>query len=176
MIVQVLEDFIFNSHVIILLSEATLIAATPKVTQVFSFGDSGLDLSSSTNIQCKINALYALEDQELYDIEYLTTFGVTDIQFIKAYVLIGKNNDWFTPVDIPYQKTNANSIKGYFLNVDDSSNVYGVGPFDKNTGLTGWLNYIAASTLYYTKVMSNRSINSEFACCFLVAQRQLLFV
>jgi hypothetical protein len=146
--------------------DASIMAVTPKSTQVFAFGDSGLDLSASKSIQCMINALYDLEDQELYDIEYLAPFGIVDLQFIKNYVMIGKNNDWFTPVDIPWDKTNANSIKGYFLNVDDTSNAIGMGPFDKNYGLTGWHFYLACSTLYYTKIMNNKAAMCEFAPVF----------
>jgi len=146
--------------------DASIMAVTPRSTQVFAFGDSGLDLSASKTIQCMINALYDLEDQELYDIEYLAPFGIVDLQFIKNYVMVGKNNDWFTPVDIPWDKTNANSIKGYFLNVDDTSNAIGMGPFDKNYGLTGWHFYLACSTLYYTKIMVNKGAMSEFAPVF----------
>ena len=129
-----------------------MLAATPELTQVFSFGNSGLDLSASKRTTSKINALYALEDQEIYDIDYLAPFGETNLQYIKNYVYVGKKNYWFSPVDIPRERTNANSIKGYFLNVDLTSNVEGMGPFDKNTGLTGWMCYIACSTLYYQKV------------------------
>lgn len=146
--------------------EEALMKCTPKSTQVFSFGDSGLDLSASSSVTAKTNALYALEDQELYDIEYLAPMGITDLQFIKAYILVGKNNDWFAPVDIPFDKTNANTIKGYFLNVDLTSNSQGMGPFDKNTGLTGWMNYIAATTLFYSRVMANKAANCEFAPVF----------
>ena len=112
------------------------------------FGYSGLSLSESKNINCKIDALYALEDQEIYDIEYLATFGETQLEFVKAFTTVGKANDWFTPVDIPYNKTNVNSIKSYFRSIDNDSNVMAVGPFDKNTEFTGWLNLIAAS-LYF---------------------------
>lgn len=146
--------------------DENLIKDKPNVRQVFSFGDSGLDLSASKETTCKINALYALEDQEVYDIEYLTTFGETNAQFIKNYELVGKNNDWFTPVDIPYNKTNSNSIIAYFLNVNNDSNVYALGPFDKNTGLLGWQFYLAPSTLYYTRVMANTSANSKWAPVF----------
>jgi hypothetical protein len=113
-----------------------------------------------------VDALYVLQDQELYDIEYLSSFGYTNLNFIKNYTLVGRANDWFTPVDIPYDRTNQNSIKGYFLNVDNSSNVLAVGPFDKNTGLTGWMFPIAGSTLYYTKVFNNRAAGKEFAPVF----------
>lgn len=154
--------FITNNNI----PEEDLINQKPEVNQVFSFGNSGLDLSASKEITCMINALYALEDQELYDIEYLAPFGMTDAQFIKNYTLIGKNNDWFTPVDIPYNRTNSNSIKAYFLNVDNSSNIEAMGPFDKNSGLLGWQFYLAASTLYYTRVMNNTSANSKWAPIF----------
>lgn len=140
--------------------------STPKATQVFSFGNSGLDLSSCKRVTNKVNALYALEDQEVYDIEYLAPFGETNLQFIKNYVLVGKNNDWFTPVDIPYSRTNANSIKGYFLNVDSTSNAQAMGPFDRNTGLTGWQFYLACSTLYYYKVMANTNAGKAWAPVF----------
>jgi hypothetical protein len=148
------------------LGEDAFTYLTPKATQIFSFGDSGLSLSTCKEVSCITNALYELEDQEQYDIEYLAPFGMTDLTFIKNYILVGKNNDWFTPVDIPYQKTNANSIKGYFLNIDSTSNAIGMGPFDKNTGLTGWLNYIACSTLYYTKIYNNKAQRKEFAPVF----------
>lgn len=146
--------------------EAKLYEEKPGVNQVFSFGDSGLDLSASQATTCLTNALYTLEDQELYDIEYLAPFGIMDQQFIKNYTLVGRNNDWFTPVDIPYNKTNSNSIKSYFLNVDNSSNIMGCGPFDKNSGLLGWQFYLAASTLYYTRVMANSAANSRWAPVF----------
>ena len=148
------------------ISEEELLKDIPQLNQVFSFGDSGLDLSASKRTTSKINAIYALEDQEIYDIDYLAPFGETNLQFIKNYIYVGKKNFWFTPVDIPRERTNANSIKGYFLNVDLTSNAEGMGPFDKNTGLTGWMCYIACSTLYYQKVMTNRQANSEFAPVF----------
>jgi len=148
------------------ISEDDLRSATPKLTQVFSFGDSGLDLSASKRTIAKINALYALDDQEVYDIEYLAPFGETNILFIKNYIYIGKKNYWFSPVDIPRERTNANSIKGYFLNVESTSNAIAMGPFDKNIGLTGWTTYIACSTLYYEKIMRNKAANSEYAPVF----------
>lgn len=146
--------------------QTALVEATPIINQVFSFGESGLDLSASSNVTCMVNALNTLADQELYDIEYLAPFGITDAQFIKNYTMIGKANDWFTPVDIPYNKTNANSIKSYFLNVTNDSNVFACGPFDKNSGLLGWQFYLAASTLYYTRVMQNTQANSKWAPVF----------
>lgn len=142
------------------------ITDAPKCNQAFSFGDSGLDLSASSGVQCLITGVNALADQELYDIEYLAPFGLVDLQYIKNYCRVGKLNDWFTPVDAPYDKTNANSIIGYMINISDDSNIICMGPFDKNTGLTGWMNYIACSTLYYTKILNNKAIRSEFAPCF----------
>ena len=139
---------------------------SPKSTQVFSFGNSGLDLSSSRKVNCLIQAIYALEDQNEYDIAYMSSAGITDLQFINAYTLVGKNKNCFTPVDIPYDKTNVNSIKGYFLNVKNSDNIIAMGPFDKNKGLTGWMCYIAASTLYWERVMTNKARRSEFAPAF----------
>lgn len=139
---------------------------TPKVEKAYSFGDSGLDLSASKSNSCMVNALYVLEDQEMYDIEYLSSFGYTNLNFIKNYTLVGRNNDWFTPVDIPYDRTNKNSIRGYFLNVDNHSNIIGIGPFDKNIGLTGWMFYLAPTSLYYTKVFNNRAARKEFAPVF----------
>lgn len=138
----------------------------PKLTSVCSFGDSGLDLSASKSQPCMTSSLSVLADQELYDIEYLAPMGITDSRFIKMYTMIGRAHDWLTPTDVPYDKTNASSIGGYFLNVDLSSNVVCMGPFDKNTGLTGWMNYIACSTLYYTKIMRNKAVRCEFAPTF----------
>lgn len=148
------------------LDENKLAENTPKLTQVFSFGNSGLDLSASKKVNCLIDALYELDDQEQYDIEYIAPLGLVDLQFIKNYQLVGNKNDWFAPVDIPWDKTNANSIMSYFLNVTSTSNTQAMGPFDKNTGLTGWMNYIACTTLYYTKVMSNKAAGKEFAPVF----------
>lgn len=147
-------------------SENDLIAHSPKLTQVFSFGNSGLDLSSSKKVSCLVQALYALEDQGLYDIEYLASAGIVDLQFVKQFQLVGKRNDWFTPVDIPHDKTNSNSIKGFILNLTQDSNTIVMGPFDKDTSLTGWMTYIAASSRYYTKVMQNKAQRSEFAPTF----------
>ena len=149
-----------------LTGEAALKKVTPKVSQGFSFGNSGLNLQASASTTCMISALRDLEDQEMYDIEYLAPFGATDPLFVKNYMTIGKANDWFTPVDVPYTKTNPSSIKGYFTNIDQTSNAIALGPFDRNTALTGWMNYIAASTLYYSKVLNNKSIRKEFAPCF----------
>lgn len=149
-----------------LIGEEAFTYLVPKATQAFTFGDSGLSLAASKSTNCLISALYELEDQEQYDIENIAPFGMTDLTFIKNYILVGKNNDWFSPFDIPYNKTNANSIKSYCLNVDPTSNTMGGGPFDKNTGLTGWLNYIAWTTLYYTKVYNNRAQRKEFAPVF----------
>lgn len=133
---------------------------------IMSFGDSGVSLSASKMTQNKISAIYALDDQEMYDIEYLAPFGETNLQFIKNFIYVGKRRYWFTPADIPYNKTNVNSIRGYFLNVDDTSNAIGLGPFDKNVGLTGWMFYLAASTLYYTRIMNNRAAGKEWAPVF----------
>lgn len=136
------------------------------IKQSFGFGDSGLSLSASKDITCKVNALYALEDQEKYDIDYLAPFGETNLNFIKNYCLVGKNNDWFSPVGIPWNKTNPNSIKSYFLNVPNSSNVQAMGPYDKNIGLTGWMFYLDSVSLYYSRVMANRAAGKEFAPVF----------
>lgn len=111
-------------------------------------------------------ALDTLEDQEQFQIAYLAPVGITSVSYIKTYTAMGKRNKWFAPVDVPYDRTNANSIQAYGNNIDDDYNVYMVGPFDKNAGLTGWIVYIAATTLYYERVMSNRSVQSEFAPVF----------
>lgn len=130
------------------------------------FGHSFLDLEMSTEVAYKSDALNSLDDQELYQIAYLAPCGETRVSWIKAYTSLGIRRKWFTPVDVPYDRTNSNSIKQYGDNVDDDYNIYMCGPFDKNTGLTGWLNYIAGSTLYYERVMSNKANNSEFAPVF----------
>lgn len=131
-----------------------------------SFGDSLLNLTECATPVNLIRALYKLEDQELYDISYLAPVGITNLQFLKAYFTVGKANKWLTPSDVPYDRTNSNSISNYFSAVDISDNIYCVGPFDKNSTLTGWINYIASSTLYYESVMRNKSVNSEFAPVF----------
>jgi hypothetical protein len=122
------------------------------------------DLSSSTAYLKQ--ALDTLEDQELYQIAYLAPCGLTSVSYIKTYTAMGERNKWFCPVDVPYDRTNVNSITAYGRNILDSYNVYMVGPFDKNSGLTGWIVYIAATTLYYERVMINRAARSEFAPVF----------
>ena len=146
--------------------ENNLRTHSPKLTQVFSFGNSGLDLSSSKKVSCLVQALYSLEDQGLYDIEYLATAGIVDLQFLRQFQFIGKRNDWFTPVDLPHDNTNVNSINGFIFNRAQDSNTIVMGPFDKDTSLTGWMTYIAASSRYYRKVMQNKSVRSEFAPTF----------
>lgn len=130
------------------------------------FGSSGISITESKKAVHLNKALSELEDQALYDIEYLAPVGITDLSFIKRYIAVGRANKWFTPVDVPYDRTNASSIQQYFKNIDNNSNVYACGPFDKNSGLTGWINYIACSTLYYERVMTNKSIGAEFAPVF----------
>lgn len=131
-----------------------------------SFGDSGLDISACKQISCITKGLYALEDQDQFDITYLATFGETNSQFVRAYMTVGKANNWFTSIDVPYNATNTNSIRAHFDNLPDDSNAIAVGPFDKNVGLTGWGFYLAPSTLYFEKVMANRATNKEYAPVF----------
>lgn len=130
------------------------------------FGEAFVDAAQSKEISCMMPALYALEDQESFSISYLAPCGVTNLQFVKALNDVGFRNRWFVPVDIPYDRTNSNSIINYGVQVPDSYGMMLLGPFDKNTGLLGWLNYIAASTLYYERVFTNRASNSEFAPVF----------
>jgi hypothetical protein len=137
--------------------------ATP---QLVPFGVSGLDLITSKKPSNLKLATNVLEDQEIYDIEYLAPVGITNLAFLKRFTQLGKVKNWFTPVDVPRDRTNANSIQMYFREIDDSSNVYCCGPFDKNSGLTGWVNFIACSTLYYEKLMNNKAQNAEFAPIF----------
>ena len=130
------------------------------------FGDSGLDLNASKKPSNLKLALTELGDQERFDIEYLAPVGITNLSFIKMFTQLGRTRDWFTPIDIPIDRTNPNSIRMYMNEVDKDSNVYCCGPFDKNSGLTGWINLIACSTLYYEKLMRNRAMGAEFAPLF----------
>ena len=153
---NVMPNFNFEIEVF---SQDIMPSAVPQTP----FGASGLDLISCKKAFCMKEAISALEDQVLYDIEYLAPVGCTNLAFLKRYTQAGKNRDWFTPVDVPKDRTNVNSIQMYMREIDDSSNVYCVGTFDKNSGLTGWINYIACSTLYYERVMRNKSNGAEFA-------------
>lgn len=137
-----------------------------SMTNPFPFGNSGLSLEESkkpSNLRLAVNEL---EDQEIYDIEYLAPVGITNLSFLKRFTQAGRVNYWFTPVDVPRDRTNANSIQMYMREIDDSNNVMAVGPFDKNSGLTGWINFIAFSTLYYEKLMNNKANGAEFAPIF----------
>jgi hypothetical protein len=130
------------------------------------FGDSGLDLSASKSVNCMIDALYVLEDQKQYDITYFASFGNTHSQFVKTYMTMCAVNNWFNGIDVPYNYTNTNSIRNHFDNLPENSNSIALGPFDKNSGLTGWRFYLAPSTLYFERVMLNRSMNREYAPVF----------
>lgn len=131
-----------------------------------SFGHAFLSTAKSKEVAYMKDALNSLEDQETYRISYLAPVGITNVAFLKAYTSLGIRKRWFAPVDIPWDRTNVSSIKSFGDNIDDSYSVYVVGPFDKNSGLTGWVNYIAATTLYWERVMINRAANSEFAPVF----------
>lgn len=139
---------------------------TPEFEVTKLFGDSGVHKTRSAENTSTIGALRELEEQGLYEIEYLAPLGHTNTEFIRHYLNVGKRNDWFTPVDIPRERTNANSIMQYFRDMPSESNMIAMGPFDKNVGLTGWLNYIACSTLYYTRILQNKASLSEFAPTF----------
>jgi hypothetical protein len=140
---------------------------TPKGTDTdVPYGESGLDLSACKESTYLNKALTELDEQVLYDIDYLAACGLTDAAFIKNFTTVGLSHKWFTPVDIPYDYSNISVIKNYFKGVANSSNTMALGPFDKNSTLTGWNNYIAASTLYYERVMTNKSAGEEFAPVF----------
>lgn len=131
-----------------------------------SFGHAFLSTAKSKEVAYMKDALNSLEDQESYRISYLAPVGMTNVAFLKAYTSLGTRKRWFAPVDVPWDRTNVSSIKAFGDNIDDSYSVYVAGPFDKNSGLTGWVNYIAATTLYWERVMINRAANSEFAPVF----------
>ena len=135
----------------------------PSTTPQVPFGASGLDLISCKRASNLKAALGELEDQVMYDIDYLAPVGITNLSFLKRYIQAGRTKFWFTPVDVPRDRTNVNSIAMYTREIDDDSNVYCCGPFDKNSGLTGWVNFIACSTLYYERVMRNKAMGAEFA-------------
>lgn len=131
------------------------------------FGNSLLDNDLSRSPAYLMAALGDLEDQNLYDIEAISPFGITNAQFVLRFLYVGLTNKWFAPFDVPYTATNAKAIEMYMRSIThNSSNGYAIGPFDKNVSLTGWRNYIAASTLYWERVMSNKAQNREFAPVF----------
>lgn len=130
------------------------------------FGAAFVNTTESAKTAYLKQAFSLLEEQELYQIAYIAPVGITASSYIKTYTAIGDRNKWFAPVDVPYDRTNVSSISAYGATVADSYNTYMVGPFDKNVSLTGWVNYIAATTLYYERVMNNRAARSEFAPVF----------
>jgi hypothetical protein len=131
-----------------------------------TFGEGFVDEAICATSPYLKQSLDTLEDQEQFKIAYLAPVGITIASYIKTYTSMGRRNKWFCPVDVPYDRTNYNSIAAYGNLIDDDYNVYMCGPFDKNGGLTGWIVYIAATTLYYERVMMNRSMQSEFAPVF----------
>jgi hypothetical protein len=138
---------------------------TTGVTQV-GFGEGFIDAAASASTPYLKSALDVLDDQENYDIAYLAPCGITSVPYVKTMISLGIKRKWFSPCDVPYDRTNANSIAAYGANIQDDYNTYMCGPFDKNIGLTGWVNYIAGTTLYYERVMSNKALNNEFAPVF----------
>jgi len=125
---------------------------------------SGLDRVESSKIVYLNAAASLLAEQDLYDIAYLFNSGVTDLTFINRLSVIGKANYWFLPLDVPYNLKSPALIMNYFRNLAiDTSNSIAVGPFDRNQSLTGWVNLIAGSALYYQRLMANRANRNEFA-------------
>lgn len=131
-----------------------------------SFGEGFVNTEDSMTTACMKSALDVLDDQELYRIHGLASLGITTVQFVKTMCSLGEKRKWFTPWDVPYDRVNYSSISAYGANMPDSNNNMGIGPFDKNSGLTGWMNYIAATTLYWERVMRNKALRSEFAPVF----------
>lgn len=144
--------------------------------QLAHFGASGLDLKACKNEANIKAALDYLADQEIYDIEYLAPLGLTQVSVIQRLQVISRNNKWFCPIDVPANCTTYTAVKRfgndyvnstvYFNSDNEIPGSILLGPFDKNSSLTGWNNYIAASTLYFERVMANKGQNAEFAPVF----------
>jgi hypothetical protein len=136
-------------------------------TIMTAFGNSGMNLEESAKNAYLMKALDFLQNQELFDIEYLSPFGITQLPYVKRYVIVGSANNWFTPIDCPPNATNLSQIKRYFNDLGvEGSNILALGCFDRNVSLTGWINLIACSTLYYERVMANLRYGAEFAPVF----------
>lgn len=156
-------------------SEGTYIAPA-NTAEVTSFGASGLDIKACKSDANMKAALDYLADQEIYDIEYLAPLGVTSVSFIQRLQVISRDNKWFCPIDVPANCTTYTAVKRfandyvnstvYFSNDGEIPGSILLGPFDKNSSLTGWNNNIAASTLYFERVMANKGQNAEFAPVF----------
>lgn len=149
---------------------------TPKPSLSVAFGDSGFNENDSKKESCIFEALDYLAEQEIYDIEYLAQFGLTSVNITRRFQIVGTANKWYCPIDVPYSCTTYSSVKRYVDNIivsygdsADSEEVPTgsvIGPFERNSSLTGWYNYIAPSTLYYERVMSNKKSSAEFAPVF----------
>jgi len=139
---------------------------TTGITSAVSFGAGFVDSELCKKPSCMTAAWSTIEDQETYKIHGLSPMGITNVQFIKTMITVGARHKWFTPWDIPYDRVTKSAIVSYCSSMPDDYNNYVLGPFDKNSGLTGWINYIAATTLYWERVMRNKSVGSEFAPVF----------
>lgn len=105
-----------------------------------------------------------LGDQDQYPLAYMSCAGCTKLSFVKRMSYIAQNNFWFLPIDVPKDYVTLGAIKNYFNALAmDTSYVEAMGPFDKNQSLTGWINYIACSSLWYERLMANKANNDEFA-------------
>jgi hypothetical protein len=129
-------------------------------------GDSGVNLDECKKAKYFSQAVQMLGEQNKYEIEYLSDFGVTDPTFIKDYVYVGLMHDWFSPVDIPATYSNAQSMLLYSNAVRNTNNAIVAGPFDKNTSFLSWPTKIAWSSLYWERVFANRRSNKEYVGAF----------
>lgn len=139
-------------------------------TRWWDLGSDGYSQEESKEDSNLFAALTVLAEQELYDIEYLAPMGITRMPVVKRLKSIGEANKWFCPIDAPYDRLTFTAVKKYFNSLGlDATNVpsgIAMGPFDKNSSLCGFNAWIAASTLYYERVMANKAQQAEFAPVF----------
>lgn len=134
------------------------------------FGASGLDLAQCAKDANLMSAWSELADQEIYTIAGLSTFGVTSIPTVTRAQKVAEDIKCMCPIDAPRSATTVSAVRKYFndLVVEYSAVPKGIalGPFDRNISLLGWTTYIAASTLYWQRVFSNKANSAEFAGVF----------
>lgn len=135
-----------------------------------SFGASGFDEEQSKSNSNIFEALDYLAEQEIYDIEYLAPFGLTDASIANRYQIVSNANKWFCPIDVPKNCTTYTAVKRFSETLlgkyENMPTGLMLGPFDRKTNVTGWYTDIAASTLYFERVMLNKQNSAEFAPVF----------
>lgn len=127
------------------------------------------NVSSGISTDDFITAFGWIEDQaDVYNISYVSSFGNVMGSYPKTIQSAADANKWFYFIDVADSANTVSAIKTWVgnLGLSESYRVMIGGSFDKSASVTPWYSKIAASSLYWQRVYSNKAGNSEFAPCF----------